>query len=183
MRPESDTEDIDRSLVTRVLVCGSRSWAGWPRSGSYRPSASELWQARVLTGTLTGLLEEIIADFGRMALIHGAARQGADALADHWATQRTSGLLVIEAHPADWARYGRSAGYRRNAEMVATLRPGFDLCLAAWDGQSKGTAHTLRLAEEAGIESLVLGMTAGTLRAAQRLSSASALRATGSRLP
>jgi hypothetical protein len=39
---------------------------------------------------------------------------------------RTPGYQ-IEAHPADWHRYGRAAGHRRNAEMI-TL--GADGCVA-----------------------------------------------------
>ena len=47
--------------------------------------------------------------------MHGSVR-GADQLADVIAR----GLgWTPEAHPADWARYGRAAGYRRNAAMVA----------------------------------------------------------------
>jgi hypothetical protein len=57
------------------------------------------------------------------APVHGAAR-GADQLAD--AVARNWGWTP-ERHPADWARHGRAAGFRRNAAMVA-LRA--DVCLA-----------------------------------------------------
>lgn len=53
-----------------------------------------------------------------------------------------------ELHPADWARHGRSAGYRRNADMVAL---GADVCLVFTLGGSAGVSHTAALAENAGI--------------------------------
>ena len=48
------------------------------------------------------------------AVFHGAAR-GADALVDR-AARRLG--LPVQAVPAQWARYGRSAGPRRNALML-----------------------------------------------------------------
>lgn len=44
----------------------------------------------------------------------------------------------------NWDKYGKSAGYRRNKEMV-------DIASAAicfWDGKSKGTKHTIDLCKE-----------------------------------
>ncbi|MGH3525755.1 MAG: hypothetical protein ACRDQ6_00390 [Pseudonocardiaceae bacterium] len=77
-------------------------------------------------------------------MVHGGAR-GADQLADEVA--RGWGWTP-EPHPADWARYGRSAGYRRNAAMV-TL--GADVCLAFILDGSRGASHTAQLAHTAGI--------------------------------
>jgi hypothetical protein len=48
---------------------------------------------------------------------------------------RTPGYQ-IEAHPADWHRNGRAAGYRRNAEMIAL---GADWCAAFIRGRSPGS--------------------------------------------
>lgn len=77
-------------------------------------------------------------------MVHGGAR-GADALADeiarHWG-------WTPEAHPADWDCFGRSAGHRRNTEMVAL---GADVCLAFPLGESRGTRGCMRLAAIAGI--------------------------------
>ena len=55
-----------------------------------------------------------------------------------------AGNYTIHEYPADWEKYGKSAGYIRNAEMVK-------LCTAAlvlWDGKSKGTKHTIDLCEK-----------------------------------
>jgi hypothetical protein len=75
-------------------------------------------------------------------LIHGAA-QGADTLAAQVAEELG---IPTEAHPADWEKHGRSAGPRRNEEMISR-RP--DLLLA-FPG-SKGTANMTRQAIAAGI--------------------------------
>lgn len=82
--------------------------------------------------------------FERVILVHGAAR-GADSLAA--AIWREAGLPV-EAHPADWDRYGRAAGPVRNTHMVSL---GAELCLAFPLGKSVGTRHCMRAAEQAGI--------------------------------
>ena len=83
---------------------------------------------------------------GGVVLVHGACPRGADAIAAAYAA-RTPGYQ-IEAHPADWHRYGRAAGHRRNAEMI-TL--GADGCVAFIRAASPGSTATVRLAQAAGI--------------------------------
>jgi hypothetical protein len=79
-------------------------------------------------------------------LVHGACPRGADAIAAAYAA-RTSGYRT-EAHLADWTRYGRAAGYRRNAEMIAL---GADGCAAFIRDASPGSTHAVRQARAAGI--------------------------------
>jgi hypothetical protein len=80
-------------------------------------------------------------------LVHGGAR-GADSIADKvW---RALGYPV-EVHPANWDAYGKSAGYRRNAEMA---KLGADLCLAFPIGESKGTRMMMDLANQYGITTI-----------------------------
>jgi hypothetical protein len=83
---------------------------------------------------LGGVLRHLIATarpVPKIVVVHGAAR-GADELA------------------ADWTAFGKSAGYRRNAEMV---KLGADVCLAFFQqgAGNRGTSHCVRLAEAAGI--------------------------------
>jgi hypothetical protein len=75
-------------------------------------------------------------------IISGGAR-GVDRTAEQAAMHCG---LETDIYPADWKRYGKSAGYRRNAEIVAAC----DMVVAFWDGKSRGTAHTLSLAHKAG---------------------------------
>lgn len=108
----------------RVLVTGSREWDDWQ--------------------TITGALIEAAAGKPRpVTVVHGCAR-GADSLAAQAA--RKLGWEV-EDHPADWS-IGKSAGFRRNAEMVAL---GADVCLAFVRDGSRGATHCAETARKAGI--------------------------------
>lgn len=63
---------------------------------------------------------------------------------------------VTEFRP-DWDRYGNGAGYERNIRMVERA----DALVCLWDGQSKGTKHTLELAEKKGIPIYLLRIEGG----------------------
>lgn len=76
-------------------------------------------------------------------IVHGAAK-GADRIA---AQEGQKLGHLIEEHPADW-RDGKRAGFFRNERMA---KLGADLCLAFWDGRSKGTSMMVDLAEKHGI--------------------------------
>jgi YspA, cpYpsA-related SLOG family len=109
----------------RILVTGSRDW-------------------NLLT-CLATVLQIVAADSG-VLIVHGACPTGADALADAWAREHG---IPVERHPADWGRYGKAAGPRRNAEMVAA---GANACLAFIRNESRGASHCAALAEAAGID-------------------------------
>jgi hypothetical protein len=86
-------------------------------------------------------------------VFHGDCPTGADAIVKECCDRL--GFAAV-AFPVDW-RLGPSAGPRRNAQMVkaaklraAELRTKL-LCLAFWDGESKGTLDTIRQATKAGI--------------------------------
>lgn len=51
-------------------------------------------------------------------------------------------------YPADWKKYGKSAGYIRNKQMLVEGNP--DLVIAFPGG--KGTANMVKLTREAGVE-------------------------------
>lgn len=77
-------------------------------------------------------------------IIHGGAR-GADALAHRYALAHHIDTLVYEA---DWKKYGRGAGARRNQLMVDE---GADFVLAFPLPNSVGTWDCWRRATTAGI--------------------------------
>lgn len=71
-------------------------------------------------------------------IVSGGAR-GADKLGERYAKEH---CLSLKVFPADWDKYGKSAGYIRNTEMAKYAN-----CLIAfWNGKSKGTAHMINLA-------------------------------------
>ena len=82
-------------------------------------------------------------------IISGDAR-GADKLGAAFAKHHN---LKLKSMPADWTRYGNSAGYRRNAEMAAyAVEDPESMLVAFWDGESKGTGHMVDLAKKHNIK-------------------------------
>lgn len=92
--------------------------------------------------TNTQLLESILDNYKTQitCIISGGAR-GADQLAESWATTNNIKTMIFKP---DWSSFGKSAGYRRNIEIVKNC----DLCIAFWDGESKGTAHSISLCKQ-----------------------------------
>lgn len=66
---------------------------------------------------------------------------------DTWAevAAELNGFEVIVFKP-EWDKYGKSAGFFRNELIVKEC----DRLVAFWDGVSKGTKHSIGLAEKAG---------------------------------
>lgn len=114
----------------RVIVTGSRAWPDPVR--------------------VAHELNQLYLQHGPYTLIHGACATGADAAAHHWYEITGADLGVIEIkYPAAWEAYGKRAGPMRNEKMVKEA--GADLVLAFPLFDSRGTKHTIELAEAAGI--------------------------------
>ncbi|MEC3976248.1 SLOG family protein [Amycolatopsis sp. H20-H5] len=109
----------------RILVTGSRTWTD--------------------TTTVRDVLVEAWQRFPGAILVSGACPRGADRLAEQCWT-RWGG--TVERWPAEWDRYGRAAGFRRNEHMV---NAGADLCLAFIHSGSRGATHCAAAAQRAGI--------------------------------
>jgi len=75
-------------------------------------------------------------------VIEGGA-PGADRQARLWAANQN---IPVDTYPADWKRWGRSAGSRRNADM---LQAGAEAVLAFPGGP--GTADMVYQAQQSGI--------------------------------
>lgn len=82
-------------------------------------------------------------------IIHGAAK-GADSLAGEVAVELG---IPVEPFPADWAKYGRSAGSIRNKEMLDVGKP--DMVLAFPTPSSKGTWDMVRRSNAAKVPTKV----------------------------
>lgn len=73
-------------------------------------------------------------------IVSGNAR-GTDILGEKYAEKRNYKLKIF---PADWDKYGKSAGYIRNNEMA---KYG-DALIAFWDGTSRGTENMIEQAKK-----------------------------------
>ena len=73
-------------------------------------------------------------------IVSGGAR-GADSLGAEFAKENNIKLTVF---PAEWDHYGKSAGYIRNKRIIENC----DQVIAFWDGNSKGTEHSINLAKQ-----------------------------------
>ena len=87
-------------------------------------------------------LDEINEFVGLTRIIEGGAR-GADSLARRWALEANVELVTVYA---EWDRYGKSAGYKRNVKM-ADLNP--DLIIAYPGG--RGTQMMKDIGTQRGI--------------------------------
>lgn len=88
---------------------------------------------------------EAIERIGRKPeyIISGTA-QGIDTLGEIWA--EAAGIKTIKM-PANWEKYGKSAGYKRNGAMAQIGN-----CLVLiWDGKSRGSLHMKTIAQKKGI--------------------------------
>ena len=75
-----------------------------------------------------------------MCIVSGGAR-GADRLAKRYADEHED-VEYIEYKP-DWEAHGKRAGFMRNVEIVKES----NMVLAFWNGKSKGTKHTMGIAQ------------------------------------
>ena len=90
------------------------------------------------------LLGETLSQYkSEISLVVSGGSKGADAMAEQWA--KDNGVETLIFLP-DWAKYGRSAGVVRNHDIIKSC----DLCIAFWDGKSKGTASSIRLCKKYG---------------------------------
>lgn len=77
----------------------------------------------------------------RVIIVSGGAA-GVDTMAELYAKEHGLPSVVFRAK---WKEYGRSAGVIRNRSIVDAC----DEVVAFWDGSSRGTGHTVRMALEA----------------------------------
>ena len=117
--------------ITKIAVVGSRGFDDY-----------ELFKA---------IMDEYLAGFDQVSFVSGGAA-GSDSLAEKYAEEK--GIEVTIFKP-EWKRYGRRAGYMRNARIWEEADAG----IAFWDGESKGTQHSFKLAKKLGKELKVFDFT------------------------
>ena len=108
----------------RILVCGGRRYH----------NSILIWD----------ILDQIHHKFKITVLINGGA-QGADLHARNWARQYAD--IEIALYYAQWEKYGRSAGYIRNKQMLDQGQP--EIVLAFPGGP--GTKNMVDIGQKAGV--------------------------------
>lgn len=108
-------------------MCGSRTWRDRPR--------------------VRAALRDINQRFPKPTVVVGynvrtKQPRGADQIIYQEANRQR---LHVETVPAQWERYGKSAGFIRNHKMASL---GAVLCVAFWDGESSGTKNMMEQAEK-----------------------------------
>ena len=88
-----------------------------------------------------------LSKFTITEIVSGAAR-GVDRLGEKYAVTNN---IPTKQFPAEWDKYGKSAGYRRNEQMAAYA----DALVAIWDGSSPGTRHMIDTAHQQGLKVFV----------------------------
>lgn len=112
----------------RVIVAGGRDF--------FQPEHTFLMRK-----TLDVLLSSVSKS--DIEIVSGTAK-GADRAGEEYANFRG---IQVKQFPAEWDKYGKSAGYKRNAVMAEYANH----CVVFWDGKSKGTGHMIDLAKKSGI--------------------------------
>lgn len=90
---------------------------------------------------LESILNELKPSITR--IISGGAK-GADSLGEKWANNNN---IETKIYLPDWKTHGKAAGFIRNKQIIMEA----DEVVAFWDGKSKGTEHSLKLAKDKGI--------------------------------
>src|SRR5207247_5041621 len=90
-------------------------------------------------------------DRHRIAQVLTGGARGADQLGYRWAWKHA---IRHQLFRAEWARFGKSAGMRRNHQMAEAG----DVLVACWDGQLPGTAHMIQCMEQLGKPVVVCGL-------------------------
>ncbi len=112
-------------MEIRVVIAGCRDYNNYDESKNY--------------------IDFCLSDFRKennIIIISGGA-SGADALGERYALENG---FMIERYPADWQKYGRSAGPKRNKQMAEAC----DLVICFWDGKSRGTKSMIECARNSG---------------------------------
>lgn len=119
----------------RVIVAGSRTMTNF----------------EYMTELLNQLFRQEPFAGKDITIVSGRAK-GADLLGEQYADDHQLTKILF---PANWAKHGRKAGFRRNEDMLTIA----NAVIAFWDGQSHGTQHMIEIAKEAGLPTFVFGLT------------------------
>jgi hypothetical protein len=79
----------------------------------------------------------------KVTLVVSGGAKGADSLGERWAKENN---IPTQIFYPDWGKFGKSAGFKRNVEIVDNC----DAVVAFQINDSKGTQHTINISKEKG---------------------------------
>lgn len=104
----------------KVIIAGSRSFNDYEKLKSF--------------------CDKVLINKTEIEIVSGCAK-GTDRLGELYAKKYN---FCLNLFPADWDKYGKSAGVIRNKEMADYA----DALIVFWDGISKGTENMIKVAEK-----------------------------------
>ena len=118
----------------RIIIAGSRNFNNY----------------ELLKENVNKILFELnITSKTNIEIISGGAR-GTDRLGEKYAKEFGYPLKIF---PAEWSKYGKSAGLQRNMEMAIYANCADNAVLIAfWDGVSNGTKHMINTSLKLGLD-------------------------------
>lgn len=109
-------------MIKRVVIAGCRDYTNYDEAKKY------------IEYCLCNIRKE-----NEIIVVSGGA-SGADALGERYAKENG---LKVEIFSADWDRYGKSAGPKRNEKMAQIG----DYIICFWDNKSRGTESMIKCAK------------------------------------
>ena len=110
-------------MIKRVVIAGCRDYENYEQAKEF------------IDICLSNVRKE-----NEIIIVSGAAR-GADAIGERYAKENG---FRIEKYPADWEKYGKSAGPIRNKQMAEIS----DYVICFWNEKSKGTKSMIDYAKK-----------------------------------
>ncbi|MEE1198209.1 MAG: DUF2493 domain-containing protein [Acutalibacteraceae bacterium] len=110
-------------MIKRIVIAGCRDYNNYDEAKLY----------------IDFCLSDIKKEYD-IIIVSGCA-SGADAIGERYAKENG---FEVEKCPADWRKYGRSAGPRRNEQMARIS----DIIICFWDEKSKGTKSMIYYAKK-----------------------------------
>lgn len=101
-------------MIKRIVVAGCRNFNDYEKAEKY----------------ISICISSMKTKYELIFLSGGC--QGADLLGERYAKENG---YKIERYPADWIKFGKSAGPKRNRKMAEAA----DFVICFWDNKSKGT--------------------------------------------
>lgn len=123
-------------ICLKLLICGSRTFSDYA----------------LLETTVNSFLSSKAVENQNVEIVSGHCR-GADQLGEQYADAH---CIKVTSFPADWEKYGRSSGIKRNLQMLDYIKDGECAVIAFMSEDSKGTRFTAEKAQKMGIETVVV---------------------------